>query len=120
MRVTFAFSCKFSAKPAAEQARNKQQQAAGIIITFVVEVLQDLPGIRLLITFPQIYLYFIKGKRNLIDYCIILYLLYFIISLYIGTENPSNEGFCFLKLLEFKQLKSFVRIGQNFKAKMSL
>ena len=29
------------------------------------------------------------------------------------TENPSNEGFCFLKLSEFKQLKSFVRIGWN-------
>ena len=35
-------------------------------------------------------------------------------------ENPSNEGFRFLKLSEFKQLKSFVRIGQNFKAKMTL
>ena len=36
------------------------------------------------------------------------------------TENPSNEGFRFLKLLQFKQLKSFVRIGQNFKAKIAL
>ena len=35
------------------------------------------------------------------------------------TENPSNEGFRFLKLSEFKQWKSFVRIGRNFKAKMA-
>ena len=34
----------------------------------------------------------------------------------IVTENLSNEGFRFLKLSEFKQLKSFVRIGRNFKA----
>ena len=34
--------------------------------------------------------------------------------------NPSKEEFRFLKLLEFKQLKSFVRIRQNFKAKMGL
>ena len=33
------------------------------------------------------------------------------------AENP---GFRFLKLSEFKQLKSFVRIGRNFKAKMAL
>ena len=32
------------------------------------------------------------------------------------TENLSNEGFRFLKSSEFKQLKSFVRIGRNFKA----
>ena len=37
-----------------------------------------------------------------------------------ATENPLNEGFRFLKLSEFKQLKYFVRIGQNFKAKMAL
>ena len=35
-------------------------------------------------------------------------------------SNESNEGFCFLKLSEFKQMKSFVRIGRNFKAKMAL
>ena len=35
------------------------------------------------------------------------------------TENPSNEVLRFLKLSEFKQLKSFVRIGRNFKAKMA-
>ena len=28
--------------------------------------------------------------------------------------------FCFLKLSEIKQLKSFIRIGRNFKAKMAL
>ena len=33
-------------------------------------------------------------------------------------ENPSNEGFRFLK--QFKQLKSFVRIVRDFKAKMAL
>ena len=36
------------------------------------------------------------------------------------AENPPNEGFSFIKLSEFKQLKSFVRIGRNFKAKMAL
>ena len=35
-------------------------------------------------------------------------------------ENPSNEGFLFLKLSEVKQLKSFVRIRRNFKAKKAL
>ena len=35
---------------------------------------------------------------------------------YVGYK----KGFRFLKLSEFKQLKSFVRIGQNFKAKMVL
>ena len=37
-----------------------------------------------------------------------------------SRENPSNEGFRFLKLLEMKQCKSFVIIGRNFKAKMAL
>ena len=37
-----------------------------------------------------------------------------------SLKTPSNEGFRFLKLSEFKQLKYFVRIGQNFKAKMAL
>ena len=35
------------------------------------------------------------------------------------TENPSYKGFGFLKLSEFKQWKSSVKIGQNFKAKMA-
>ena len=38
---------------------------------------------------------------------------------YTVTENPSNEGLRFLKLSEFKQSKSFVRIKQYFKAKMA-
>ena len=36
------------------------------------------------------------------------------------TENLSNKGFRFLKSSDFKQLKSFVRIGRNSKANMSL
>ena len=35
------------------------------------------------------------------------------------TENHSNKGFLLLKTSEFKQWKSFVRIGRNFKAKMA-
>ena len=30
-----------------------------------------------------------------------------------ATENPLNEGFRFLKLSEFKQWKSFVKIRRN-------
>ena len=43
--------------------------------------------------------------------------LYFISHRKPLTSN--NEGFRFLKLSEFKQWKSFVRIGQNFEAKMA-
>ena len=35
------------------------------------------------------------------------------------TENPKNEWFRFIKLSEFRQLKSFVKIRQNFKEKMA-
>ena len=44
-----------------------------------------------------------------------------IIKVSVGTvtENLPFERFRFLKLSEFKQWKSFVRIGQNFKDKMA-
>ena len=39
--------------------------------------------------------------------------------LYTVTENLPFERLRFLKLSEFKQWKFFVKIGQNFKAKLS-
>ena len=38
-----------------------------------------------------------------------------------ATKNPSNEGFCFLKLLEFKNNGNLLlKSDQDLKAKMAL
>ena len=56
-----------------------------------------------------------------------IFFYFLIISLFMNesdshgraVNSPSKQGFHFLKLSEFKQWKSFVRIGRNFKAKMA-
>ena len=35
------------------------------------------------------------------------------------TKKPSNEGFPFLKLSDFKHWRSFVKVRRNFKSKLA-